>query len=132
MSQYMLDTNTVSQLLRGHPAVVAKVQSVPMSALCISVITEGELRYGLAKRPEAVKLKALVEEFLKRVDVLEWDRDAASMYGIIRAEAEEGGKTPGSLDLLIAAQGMSSGAVIVTSDQAFTYIKNIKLDDWMS
>jgi tRNA(fMet)-specific endonuclease VapC len=77
MSQYMLDTNTVNQLLRGNPAIVSEVQSVPMTALCISAITEAELQYGLAKRPQAHKLKALVDEFLKRVDVLPWDSNVA-------------------------------------------------------
>jgi tRNA(fMet)-specific endonuclease VapC len=126
----MLDTNTVSQLLRGHPAVVAKVQRIQMSALCISAITEAELKYGLAKRPQAHKLRALVEEFLKRVDTLAWDSHAAEVYGRIRAEAEAGGKTPGALDLLIAAHGISIEAVIVTSDQAFSFIEDISLEDW--
>jgi tRNA(fMet)-specific endonuclease VapC len=130
MSQYMLDTNTVSQLLRGNPAVVGKVQSVPMSALCISAITEAELKYGLAKRPQAHKLRALVDEFLKRVDTLPWDSQAAEAYGRIRAETEAGGKTPGALDLLIAAHGISTEAIVVTSDQAFSYIKHIRLEDW--
>lgn len=49
----MLDTNSVSHLLRAHPAMVRRVTAVPMAALCISAITEGELRYGLAKRPDA-------------------------------------------------------------------------------
>ncbi|MCS3473002.1 tRNA(fMet)-specific endonuclease VapC [Pseudomonas sp. JUb42] len=126
----MLDTNTVSQLLRGHPAVVAKVQGIQMSALCISAITEAELKYGLAKRPQAHKLRALVEEFLKRVDTLPWDSQAAETYGRVRAEAEAGGKTPGALDLLIAAHGISIEAVIVTSDQAFSFIEDISLEDW--
>lgn len=131
MSQYMLDTNTVSQLLRGNPAVVSKVQSVPMSALCISVITEAELNHGLAKRPQAHKLRALVEEFLKRVDTLSWDSPAADTYGQILAEAEASGKTHGALDLLIAAHSLSAEAVIVTSDQAFSYIKCIQVEDWL-
>lgn len=87
MSQYMLDTNTVSQLLLGNPSVVSKVQTVPMTALCISAITEAELKYGLAKRPQAHKLRALVDEFLKRVDVLSWDSAAEDVYGRIRAFA---------------------------------------------
>lgn len=131
MSQYMLDTNTVSQLLRGNPAIVSEVQSVPMTALCISAITEAELQYGLAKRPHAHELRALVEEFLKRVDTLSWDSQAVEMYERIRAEAEASGKTPVALDLLIAANGVSTEAVVVTSDQALFYIKNISLQDWV-
>ena len=66
----MLDTNTVSQLIRGHPAVTARVVSAPMDSLCISAITEAELLFGLARRPKAVRLDGLVRGFLLRVDSL--------------------------------------------------------------
>jgi len=73
MKRYMLDTNTVSHLLRGHPVVAQRVVSVPMTALCISAITQGELLFGLARRPDAKQLHGAVREFLKRLDVLPWD-----------------------------------------------------------
>ena len=130
MTLYMLDTNTVSQILRGNHAVLGRVQSMPMSMVCVSAITEAELRYGLAKRPDAHKLRALVEAFLARVEALPWDSNAAQVYGRVRARAEAAGKAPGSLDLLIAAHCMSVDAVMVTSDQAFAYIDDVKLEDW--
>jgi len=48
-----------------------------MAEVGIRVITEAELLFGLARRPEATKLKTVVEEFLLRVEVLPWDSDAA-------------------------------------------------------
>ena len=81
MKRYMQGTNTVNHLLRGHPAVARRVVAVPMTALCISVITEGELLFGLAKRLDAKRLHASVREFLKRVDVLPWDSATAERYG---------------------------------------------------
>jgi tRNA(fMet)-specific endonuclease VapC len=66
----MLDTNIVSHLIRRHPAVTRRVVAAPMASLCISAITAGELRFGLAKRPGATKLHRAVVEFLRRVDVL--------------------------------------------------------------
>ena len=72
MTRYMLDTNTVSHLLKKHPAVARRVVAVPITALCISVITQGELLFGLARRPDAVALHDVVREFLRRVDVLPW------------------------------------------------------------
>ena len=55
-TRYMLDTNIVSQLLREHPNVLARVLATPMEALCISSITEGELLFGLANNPTNLKL----------------------------------------------------------------------------
>ena len=127
----MLDTNTVSQLLRGHPNVIRRIQGVPMSTVCISAITDAELKYGLARRPQAHKLKALVDEFLIHVDILPWGSEVSDTYGRIRAEAELSGKTPGVLDLLIAAHGVSINAVVVTSDKAFNYVPEIVVEDWL-
>ena len=43
MKLYLLDTNRVSYLIKSHPVVARRVMAVPMSSLCISAITEGEL-----------------------------------------------------------------------------------------
>jgi tRNA(fMet)-specific endonuclease VapC len=126
----MLDTNMVSHFIRQHPAVVPRVVAVPMTALCISAITEGELRFGLAKRPDAKRLQRLVDEFLKRVDVLPWERQAASHYGPLRAILSLSGVTLGSLDLLIAAHAVSTRAVLVTNDRAFTTVPGLAVEDW--
>ena len=49
-----------------------------MASLCISSITEGELLFGLAKRPATRQLQIVVQEFLKRVAVLPWDSAVGS------------------------------------------------------
>src|SRR5699024_4327402 len=103
MIRYMLDTNSVSHLLRGNPIVARHLVSLPMSSLCISAITEGELHFGLAKRPEATRLHEAVREFLKRVDILPWDSSVTEQYGRARASMERMGKSLAPLDLLIAA-----------------------------
>ena len=79
--RYLLDTNTVSHLLRARPEVQQRVLQVPMESLCISAVTEGELLFGIARRPDAFALHNLVSEFLRRVDVEPWGREAASCYG---------------------------------------------------
>ncbi len=126
----MLDTNTVSHLIKSHPDVIRHMLAVPMASLCVSAITEGELLFGLAKRPEAKKLHLAVREFLLRVNVLPWDSVAAESYGAVRASLESQGKMLASLDLLIAAHALSVGAVLVTNDQAFSQVKNLPLEDW--
>ena len=60
MMRYMLDTNIVSHLLKKHPSVARRVVAVPIASLCISAITQGELLFGLAKRPDAAALHAAV------------------------------------------------------------------------
>lgn len=130
MSRFMLDTNTVSYFLRAHPSVTHRIKTEPMESLCISVITEGELLFGLAKRPEATQLRIAVHEFLRRVEVSPWDSSAAAHYGQARAALEKRGKILAPLDLLIGSHAMSVDATLVTSDKAFKQMAGLRLEDW--
>ena len=130
MKWTMLDTNTVSHLIKEHPAVAGHVVAAPMASLCISAITKGELLFGLAKRPDAKRLHLAVQEFLRRVDVLPWDSAIAEHYGRVRAELERQGKMLAPLDLLIATHALSVGAVLVTNDRAFGQVAELHVEDW--
>ena len=130
MKWYMLDTNTVSHLIKDHPAVARRVMSASMASLCISSITEGEILFGLAKRPEAKRLHLVVKEFLRRVDILPWDSASAEHYGIARADMVPKGKILAPLDLLIATHALSVGAILVTNDRAFGQMTNLVVEDW--
>lgn len=130
MIRYMLDTNTVSHFLRQHPKVTQHVLAKPMASLCISVITEGELLFGLAKRPEAKQLHLVVQEFLRRVKVMPWDSSTAITYGMARAHMEQIGKILAPLDMLIGAHALSMKAILVTNDQAFSQMEDLQIEDW--
>jgi len=130
MKCYMLDTNIVSYLCKAHPIVTRRVIEAPISSVCISAITEGELLYGLAKRPEAKQLHQVVREFLRRVDVFPWDSSAAECYGAVRAEMSRKGKIIAPLDLLIATHALTIDATLVTNDQALAQITNLCTEDW--
>jgi tRNA(fMet)-specific endonuclease VapC len=130
MKRYMLDTNTVSHLLKMHPVVAQRVAATPMALLCISAITEAELLFGLAKRPEAKRLHLAVHELLIRVDVLPWGSAITPTYGKVRAEMESQGKTLAPLDLLIATHALGMDAILVTNDKAFAQLTNLHIEDW--
>ena len=128
----LLDTNTASFIIRGQPAQVReRLSKVPMEQVGISVITEAELRYGAARRPEVRHLQRAVEEFLLRVEVLAWDRQCAAVYATLRAQLAARGRILGAMDLLIAAHALASDATLVTHDQAFQMVESLKLEDWV-
>lgn len=122
MKRYMLDTNTVSHLHKGHPSVARRLVAAPMASLCISAITEGELLYGLAKCPAAQQLHVTVREFLRRIVVLPWDSPAAESYGIVRANMARQGNELSPLDLLIATHALSVDAILVTNDYSIFHM----------
>ena len=130
MKRYMLDTNMVSYLFKEHPKVVDHLTTKPIAAVCISAITEGELLYGLAKRPDAKRLHSVVKEFLRCVDVLPWDSEIAMRYGSVRAKMEEQGKVLAPLDLLIGTHALDTNAILVTNDKAFLKLPGLRIEDW--
>jgi tRNA(fMet)-specific endonuclease VapC len=123
----MLDTNTVSDIVKGKsPAARAKLANLPQGEIaCISVITEAELQYGLAKTPKATAIRSVVEAFVAKIQVLPWGREEALAYGAFRAKQEAGGKPLGNLDMLIAAHAISVGAVLVTNDKALLQVADL-------
>jgi tRNA(fMet)-specific endonuclease VapC len=127
---YLLDTNTVSYLIKRHPQVTQHLLAVPMHSVCISAITAGELAFGLAKRPEAVALKTAVDEFLRRVQVLAWDAAVAQTYGTLRAQLQSQGTSLAALDMQIAAHAVHMKATLISSDKAFSKVAHLQTEDW--
>jgi len=129
--RYLLDTNAASYIIKGNfPRVRERLLKVPMAEVGISVVTEAELRFGVARRPEATALKRVVEEFLLRVESMPWNSEAAERYAQIRAALEKGGEPMGNLDLMIAAQAVAAGVVLVTRDHVFRRVKGLRVEDW--
>lgn len=129
--RYLLDTNTASYIIKGNiPAVRDRLVRVPMTEVSTSVVTEAELHYGVARRTDASRLAAIVEEFLVRLTILPWDSSAAEEYGRLRATLERQGQPMGNLDMMIAAQALASGLILVTNDQAFARVKKLEIEDW--
>jgi tRNA(fMet)-specific endonuclease VapC len=130
-NRYLLDTNTVSYIIKGRvPAVRHRLVKVPMAQVAVSTVTEAELRYGVARRPDATRLRTIVSEFLLGLTILPWDSEAAQEYAALRASLEGEGRPMGNLDMMIAAQALASDLILVTHDQAFGRIKKLKLEDW--
>ena len=128
---YLLDTNTASYVINGNfPQVRKRLLRVPIADVSLSVITEAELRFGVVRKPEAVRLNEGVESFLLHVSVLPWDSEAAKQYAKSRSALERSGERMGNLDIMIAAHALSTQAVLVSNDHVFRRVKNLKIEDW--
>ena len=132
MSLYLLDTNIASHIIKGDiPAVLARLTAVPMHSVAVSVVTQAELLYGVAKRGHPTGLSTRVHEFLVRVEVLPWTPDAAKVYGDLRASCEAAGVPLAPMDMMIAAHAKAVDAVLVTRDRAFSRVpQGLALEDW--
>jgi tRNA(fMet)-specific endonuclease VapC len=110
--------------------VAEHIAQVGSDAICVSIITAAELRYGCARKGSA-KLLAQIEAILDAVQVLALDTPADTEYGGIRAELEAAGQPIGPNDLLIAAHAQAVGAVLVTANTGeFARVRGLRIENW--
>ena len=129
--RYLLDTNACSYVIKGNvPQVRARLLRTEMAEVGISTVTEAELRFGVARMPQARRLALAVDEFLLRVEILPWDSECARHYAELRATLERAGEPMGNLDMMIAAQALAADATLVTGDRVFHRVKGLSLEDW--
>jgi len=108
---YMLDTNTVSYILKGKSAAArARLAGLGTDeAACISIVTEFELEFGLVKNPNSESLRSALRGFLARMRVLGLGSAEARAYGQLRVRQEAAGRPLESMDMLIAAHAIAAG-----------------------
>jgi len=130
---YLLDTSIYSQPLKPTPNanVVARWKTLGDGPLAISVITEAELRYGLALKGSA-KLDAAYAALLKgRFPVLPVDQVVGDVFAEMKATQQRAGKPVADLDLLIAATARTHGLIVATLNiRHFTLIADLVVEDW--
>lgn len=122
----------VSYIVKGRSlAASARLLALGKDEIAtLSVITVAEIRYGLARRPEATALKSLMDGFLASVQVLSWGREEAEAYGRVKAKLERGGLSLGNMDLMIAAHAIVTGATLVTNDNVFAQVDELAAVNW--
>ncbi|WP_230991066.1 type II toxin-antitoxin system VapC family toxin [Bathymodiolus platifrons methanotrophic gill symbiont] len=100
--------------------------------MCISSITLAELLHGVEKSAQPAHNLRQVENFVSRLDVVEYGSKAAEHYGNIRAVLEKHGQTIGVNDIHIAGHARSEGLILVTNNlKEFERVEALRLDNWV-
>jgi tRNA(fMet)-specific endonuclease VapC len=126
VTEFLLDTEAASRLLRAERSAVASMRRSGATALSISSVTMAELVYGARLNEAHPSVMAAVRAFLARVEVHPWDADAAEAHARIRVTAKRRGRSAGVLDMMIVAHALARGATLVTRDSA---IKKLAIDE---
>lgn len=129
---YLLDTNICIYIINEHPAqVVQRLIAAGRESLAISTVTVAELAFGVAKSTPA-DAKPKLENFLSKFPIVDWDQDAAWVYGQIRKSLEAKGQRIGERDLLLACQALAMDATMVTNNtREFERVEGLKLENWV-
>ena len=132
MAEYLLDTDISSYIMkRSHEAVLRRLQTVPIGAVAISVITKSELLYGVEVSPRRQQDSLALSEYLRHVEVLDFPDKAALHYAQIRAALKASGGMIGANDLFIAAHARSLRLTLVTNNTGeFGRVPDLKIENW--
>jgi tRNA(fMet)-specific endonuclease VapC len=132
MPRYMLDTDTCSYIMkRSNDAVLKRLQKIPVSDVCISVVTKSELLFGVEVSPRRRQDESALNAFLQYVEVLDFPDAASPHYEKIRAHLKTLGTMIGANDLFIAAHARSLGVTLVTNNtREFGRVPKLNIENW--
>jgi tRNA(fMet)-specific endonuclease VapC len=137
MSVFVLDTDTLSLLQRGHPGVTQRCASRAPGELAISAISVEEQVSGWytmlrrAKNPEelAIAYQSLVDtvRFLAGLPILSFSPAAIARFQLLLGQK----LNVGGMDLKIAAIVLETGGVVVSRNlRDFRRIPSLVVEDW--
>jgi tRNA(fMet)-specific endonuclease VapC len=130
--KYLLDTNVWIDYITGrYPSVVERIQQCPPDDLLLSSVVMAELRYGAEKSRRKRFNHHLLDTLAREVRCVDFDLSGAATYGELRTALEKRGKPLGPNDMLLAAQALSLGLVLVTdNEREFGEVKSLRLENW--
>lgn len=133
MIKYLLDTDTFSQMAKGvHPRMAARANDLATDEVALSVITVGEIRFGLALNPVRPALRKQIDQLLGMFATLGLAAGAAPHYAQLRATLARKGTPIGPNDLWIAAQALAADLVLVTNNQReFSRVPGLRIENWV-
>lgn len=131
--KYLLDTNTVSALMRGVPSVAARLARTPRADVAISQITVAEIEFGLRYLPSSRRRRLLEAQWRAigpELIRLPWDDVVSRAFGERKARLERAGHRMSDFDLAIASHALAFGLIVVTADTAFERL-GLRPESWL-
>jgi tRNA(fMet)-specific endonuclease VapC len=130
--KYLLDTCTVSDFVKGHPNVQARIKATSPRLIAISTVTLMEIEFGMQLNPDRVrKLLLTMDAFLASITILPFDAPDAKAAGALRSALQKQGQPIGAYDVLIAGSGLARGLVVVTSNVIeFQRVSGLDVENW--
>jgi tRNA(fMet)-specific endonuclease VapC len=126
--KYLLDTNIVINILDDDAFVLSRIPTVKES--CLSTTVLGELHFGAQNSGRVGHNLSKLEKFASAIVVLPTDEQTARVYGIVRKALKTIGKPIPENDIWIAAIAIQHDLTLITFDQHFEHVQDLKLERW--
>jgi predicted nucleic acid-binding protein len=131
---FLFDTVTCSRWRRGDRVLRRRIEALPANAaLYTSVISVGELTFGICKAPpeHQERLRQQTQEILARFhSILAVTHAVADRYGALVAQVPPG-QHIGQNDYWIAAITLTHNLVLITNDPDFDRVPGLQKENWL-
>ena len=124
----ILDTNALSAFVDGDVAVGEALRH--QARACIPVIVLGEFRYGIARSRHRATYEQWLEAQLRHFDVLPVTDVTTVSYAALRVSLKQVGTPIPANDAWIAALAMQHRLPVLSRDQHFDLVPQIKRQSW--
>lgn len=125
MGGNLVDTNVIIKLLNGDKRTDDLFDS--LNDIHVSVVTAGELFYGAQKSNRIEENMTLFKSFLSEYSIVEINERVSKIYGQIKAKLVKRGMIIPENDIWIAATAISYNLNLVTYDEHFKNISDLKV-----
>jgi len=129
---YFFDTNICIYFLKGvFPELQKRVLATQPDKIKIPSMVAAELIYGARKSQKVAETMEKVTRFLKPLQIIPFDAEAAALYGNIRASLEKAGNAIGFNDTIIAATVLAHNGTLITNNSGeFSRVSGLNLENW--
>jgi tRNA(fMet)-specific endonuclease VapC len=131
---YVLDTNAVSALMKGSPAVVERLAATAPSDVGIPQPVLSEIAFGIERLPRSRRRASLQARFdlvSAELPRAEWTDVVSQMFGRVKATLERRGTRIEDFDAAIAAHALALKATLVTANLDHTIrVPGLRVEDW--
>lgn len=129
---FLVDSDVCIAALNGRePKLLQQLARRRPADLVVSTISRAELLFGAHHSARAHANLERLATFLAPLASLDFDLPSAETYGRLRAELKRRGTPIGANDLLLAAQALAHGHVLVTRNvREFERIDGLQVERW--
>ena len=129
---YLLDTNICILAIKSKPQnVIENIKVRLEDGIFISSLTVAELEFGVANSKQVENNRVALFKFLSFFNTIIFENKDAVVYGMVRHKLKVKGQIIGPIDMLLAAQAISKGLILITNNsKEFLRVDNLKTEDW--
>lgn len=130
--KFLLDTDILSYLARGASgALTERLNLMSPDDLAMSVVTRGEIEFGLLKQPPNRLTQQRMHGLLGLIETLGVPPQAAAHYKNLRHALERQGTPIGNNDMWIAAHALAEQRTLVTNNEReFGRVPDLLVENW--